>query len=131
MITENVNDDMDISVALCSDGKLSWSLASVRICRASSAMEEMNPPSVINAAMEVCSSNTPAMTPQVHMINYRTYLALFAFKMSFAPAMPPSSIMKSAIIKIAIEISYASFGRVRDVFLKQTSQYLARGIFKL
>ena len=47
IMTENVNDDMDIRVALCSDGNIPLSFASVLIWIASSDMDDINPPITI------------------------------------------------------------------------------------
>ena len=61
-------DEIETKVALCSDGNISFSFASVLICMASSANDDINPPSIMISTIPVCSKITPAITPSVHTI---------------------------------------------------------------
>lgn len=69
IITENVKDSIDMSVARCSDGNMFCKRVLVRTWSASSAIDDIKPPSAIRTYKPECSSAMADKITAVAIVN--------------------------------------------------------------
>ena len=88
---ENVKEFTEISVALCSDGIISFNRMSVRTSRKSSAKEPANPPRTIRYGLPENVIPNADNTPIPLKITYFLYFQFGKYPTTFAPSAAPKS----------------------------------------
>ena len=95
MITEKINDSIEIKVALCSDGNISCRIVFVLTWRASSPSAAAKPPAVISRYIPEYSASTPQSASETVITTMLRYRSSLYLSIVFAPRMPPSCMKNS------------------------------------